>query len=266
MKVLFLSDIHFGFSQKTILGVEKFLTLCKQHDFDRIIVTGDIITHKQKQFESFCKLFRRIFPDKPIAIVFGNHDYWDHDSFYKTKGYKRKFRTLKDIDDYHRDLMSKNNISWLQENSIITDTVEIHGMDGWYFHNEDEVAKLSNDYRYMPKRSGYNEKSAFDELRDRSDARLNEILYRDLSSDRVKVFATHFPFYLGNRKENLEMINNPKYLDIIADSFNFLLLGHSHEAKDFNHNGLRVLNVGSGYNDFKGLVIDFVNNTIVKVN
>ena len=74
MKILLISDIHWGFSHNTARIWTKYVR--KIADFDVLVIAGDLASHRPEQFARGLRFFRAFAGDKPILMVRGNHDLW----------------------------------------------------------------------------------------------------------------------------------------------------------------------------------------------
>jgi len=96
MKILYTSDLHYGFNDKTRDILIEFFKKVKDESPDIIILAGDIISHEQRQFPKILKLIRESNPDIPILAVRGNHDFW----YSKKDLYSTGVNSYASMDDF----------------------------------------------------------------------------------------------------------------------------------------------------------------------
>ncbi|HEX6564422.1 MAG TPA: metallophosphoesterase, partial [Chthoniobacterales bacterium] len=73
MKLLVTSDIHLVRAWRvTVLKV--LIQWVREASPDALVVAGDIAVAAEA--DTVLRELRRIFPDGPIIIVLGNHDFW----------------------------------------------------------------------------------------------------------------------------------------------------------------------------------------------
>lgn len=237
MKFLLTSDTHYGFDKSTHRVHEKFLKKLSEQDFDVLIHAGDIQSDKQHQLPRTLTMFRNAIGDKPFLLVRGNHDFWDAEEL--TMDGMNLFRS-------HEEIFSQLNIHHL-DTPWEKDYIVVAGFDGWY----GSLIPPTNDEFWVPKFNGerchdYLSKKAHKDLE-----RLNDLD----KQGRQLICVTHFPpFELHGTRS--EMSANPRYMDVITTKADVLCVGHSHQAADFRHNGCRVLNAGSDYNNPKFIIFE----------
>ena len=85
MRIALTTDTHFGASNNTQKIHERFLKKLVGENFDVLVHTGDIVSHKQKQLYRSLQMFREALGEIPMLIVLGNHDCLDKDTELLTK-------------------------------------------------------------------------------------------------------------------------------------------------------------------------------------
>lgn len=234
MNCLLLSDLHFGFTDKTMKIWTKYWDKeIKDAAYDVVIIAGDLGTTKYKHFSSGIRFLRR-HTDKPILLVRGNHDLWD-------RGYKKLDALIKK----QQELCTKYNVHLLQDFGPVTiDGYFFTGWDGFYASNPQS---WSNDFYYLP------DDADFTRLSNRADigfqAVLDGLFYWPPDKTTVVTHMPCFPGY-GDPKYNA----NPRLIEHLVGLTNVLCCGHSHKAMDIDIRGTEVLNVGSDYNKPKHLI------------
>jgi hypothetical protein len=86
----------------------------------------------------------------------------------------------------------------------------------------------------------------------------------DFESGVKSVCVTHMPFHSKDERY-LPFCSNPRYLDFIAEKFDYLFVGHSHQNEDFvyvcespddsgtlKRNYLRIINAGTNFDKISG--------------
>lgn len=247
MKIALTTDTHYGFlGDKTRRQHELFLKklslAIKEEGCVALCHTGDWATHKHSQLEKTFAQFRE-YIDCPIFTVFGNHDFWNEKNKYKPLPWEK---LLSNQDE----LLKKYNITHVGKNPTVLNNVLFAGFDGWYHHPNPPT----NDLKFLPQwAEGENihslmNKKAYNDL--------NNLLYKlnDFQYEKA-VCLTHFPPFCENPKY-IDHNANPAYLDIIAESFHVLMVGHSHQTQDFFKGNLRILNAGAEYNAPRFIIVE----------
>lgn len=266
MKIAITTDTHYGFDHRTHKIHEKFLgslkDVCIEHHVKLLVHSGDWIADNQHQLPRTWKMFRKYLGDLPILSVTGNHDYWDRD-YWGSPIRKRSYcrhpsgMSLNEMFLQHKEWSLENNIHLLTENPYTTSDFVFFGFNGWYGHSNPPT----NDSKYMNPQFESAPTSLY--LSNLAYRQLDRILV-DVSNyqDKKKVCVTHFPPYSKDSKYEIYCANT-SFLDPIAENFNLLIVGHSHQSEDWNYNSLRVVNAGTnfdpisgGYNKPKFVIID----------
>lgn len=229
MRVLLISDTHRGFSPSTAkIHMRWADEVLSKLEYDVLILAGDLSSHKQRQFYSSLKFFRKVAgPDRDILLVRGNHDFWDGD--------------IKNFDAMlarHTDWFQEFRITHLQSSwSYVKDDVAFVGWDGWYW----QLPSNSNDTRWIP--------SGGIQLLDQQAPKSFENSLRiaeELSQTYDKIVGvTHFPCLRG--LGDMRYGGNPHYGEIILPYLDVLCMGHSHQRVDLEIQGTRLYNCGSDY-------------------
>ena len=247
MKVALTTDTHYGFlGDKTRRQHEIFLkSLAEAMEKEGCVAlchTGDWATHRHEQLEKTFALFRE-YIKTPIFTVFGNHDFWNEKNKYKPLPWEKLLAN-------QDELLVKYNITHVGKNPTVLNNVFFGGFDGWYHH----LNPPTNDLKYLPQwvggepLHGLMSKKAYQDL--------NSLLYKLPEFNYEKaVCLTHFPPFIDDPA--YELCNaNPAYLDVIAESFHVLMVGHSHQTQDFMKGSLRVLNSGAEYNKPRFVIVE----------
>ena len=227
-KIVLTCDLHYGCSNKTREILNRFYENIKNPDY--LIIAGDVISHKQAQWEPALKQLREHF-DCPILIVMGNHDLWQY--VYKRDtlwGIKKKIMTK----------FSQYDITYLPHNPVIEDNFKIYGFDGWYGKSDPP----SRDLEYLP--STIEGIKTHDYLKMKGLEQLNMIPDK---GEIQQIVVTHFG-YTGN-----SMSGDSRWLDILNRKCDILCVGHSHQHRFENMMDMQILNSGSDYDDPKLLTL-----------
>jgi predicted phosphodiesterase len=232
MRILILSDTHYGFSEGTHKILETKLKKVPK-DIDLVIHAGDWISDSQAQWKDCFELFRSLFPTVNIIGVLGNHDLWNNPK--------------KDVLETEREiklLFKKYNIHYLPNNPFISKDIIIYGFNGWYY----DIEPPSNDRNWI--NNWVENKYDFNAfLSKRSCYDMENILNQNISN-KYSICVTHF-----GPNDYSKMGADPKYIEHLSQKFNLVIIGHSHIEQDYMINNCRVINPGSDYNDPKFKII-----------
>lgn len=232
LKIAITCDLHYGFDGKTDAKMHKFFKKLNMEIFDVLIIAGDMISDKQRQFQALFKLIRRYIPEKPILVVRGNHDFWD-----KENNPKLSFKKL--IED-QQQYFYEYNIHHLEFGPFMIGDVIITGFDGWYH----DTNPPTNDAYYMV--LDINGVPIHKYLSKKADDDFINVMGMDVSNKK-SICVTHFPSF--SRDAYSKQLNaNSKYMDHLTMKFDMLIIGHSHAECDIMYDRCQVINVGSDYN------------------
>ena len=251
MLIIVTSDTHKGFTEKTHRRHEKFWSTVAQQNPDLLLIAGDLTTKYQKTIVSTFRQIRKHL-SCDIAMVWGNHDYWDGE---------QRFRHIQQFFEWHAKCCQDFNIIDLNIRTYETDRIWVTGFDGWY----GSVNPPSNDLHWMPTRM--QDCPTHHWMNKRADTALNNILQNIPADPRVKICVTHFPpfnilkFGDANRYKSFgyhgdEFNANPRYLEFIQEKFRYLVCGHSHQEVNTEYQGLGIINPGSDYELPKFITLD----------
>lgn len=232
LKCILISDLHYGHSPKTHNRVKMFLETLELIKPDLIINAGDEISNKQESFRKFWKLFRECIPTTPVISINSNHNFWSSDKLHQN---------IISIDAYHAEVYKEFNVMNFQETRMIPwNGVHFYGFDGWY-----AIDPLTNDRGMMPK--GFNDGlSSHDFLQKRANSAFESIMSSTFSSEVKNVLITHFPSFTKESAYE-DMCANLNWFPMITETFDYYLVGHSHQRCDDRIGKCRVLNCGSDY-------------------
>ena len=248
MKVILTTDLHEGFDHKTNrINVKIIHEMAEEikndPDIKVMVITGDLASHKQKQFPRILKMLRskiRI----PIVIVRGNHDLWQRiKGKYDRNGswIKAKHPEIQTIYDQQKIWMKDQSVHHLEESNFVIDDVVFVGWDGWYH----SLFPPTNDEYHM---INYTEGIRTTEwLTKRAEKEFERVIYEDTYKYRKAIAVTHMsplpssPAYQGHAA-------NPKFLQHIVSKYDYFLIGHTHQPTDMVLQNCRILNAGSDYN------------------
>lgn len=248
MKLTKTSDTHYGFSQKTHIIHERFLTNLYEEIINNgsraLIHAGDWNCNKQDQFERTMKMFRKYLPGIRILATRGNHCLWDH----QKKGSRRMM--WGEMERQHAEWFKENDIHHLENDGpVVIDNTVIVGWDGWYH----DINVASNDASHM---ISYIEGGTAHMYHNRRAHRAFEkIVDMDLSMYDKRIAVTHMPPYTKDTGRK-DMIANPMMLPIVKDKFDIFVMGHSHQYQNRIEDGCLLINCGSDYDKPKWLTFD----------
>lgn len=225
-KIVLTSDLHYGFTHLTHMILDEFYQdIVIRDDPDYLIIAGDIISHKQSQWDSALKQLRNHF-DCPILVVLGNHDIWQS---------SRKRDTIWSLKKKILTKLKLYDITYLPHDPIIEEDFRIYGFDGWYGKREPP----SNDLEHM---SSYIE-----------GIWTHDYLKKTVGVDQMKmipekgeiqqIVVTHFD-YTGH-----PMSAEMRWLDTLNEKADILCVGHSHKHKFENIMDMQIINPGSDYDN-----------------
>jgi Icc-related predicted phosphoesterase len=124
VKILFTADLHLlrATQERTLLKVRKWIT---RHRPDAFVVAGDLSSSHQAK--GTLRNLRGCFPQGPIAVCLGNHDFWMHDSA------RKGCNSLAEVVDQHWAPAAKSfDIALLDVGNLCLQEVTIVGGYGHY--------------------------------------------------------------------------------------------------------------------------------------
>lgn len=228
------SDLHFGFTAKTILKHEKFFAKLALEKFSALLLAGDLISHQQTQLNSLFRVIRKHLPEAPIYACLGNHCHWDQKHYLKGRP------DYKQLKIGHKNVFLQYGIEHVENGPHAVGDVGIVGYDGWYGHPNPPT----NDLNFM--KSVWEEGYPHSVLAKKADTDFLYVMDSDLSRFRKTVCVTHFPPFVGDYRYK-DYVGNPRHYGPLREKFDVLCYGHTHRAEDFTDGRCRVLNSGSDY-------------------
>jgi predicted phosphodiesterase len=243
MKIALLSDIHFNHSQKGNIATANMLIKI-EHELepDYILIAGDIASSKVWDIEEFFTLLRKI-TQRPVYIVWGNHDYWGC----------RESSIDEYVNKWLTPLLKKHNIYHLLDKPIENSDIFIIGQDGWYADKNSPTydREFIRDYNTI----------LFHELRSKSAKEFQKCLDEFEKRKKKKlVYVNHFSV----REEKLgdaPFSEDFHYLEYLFDpKIDYILFGHTHRESDYGvasyFGNTTYVNGGSDYDDPKVKMIE----------
>lgn len=249
LKIALTTDLHYGFSSKTeaklIKFLDKELPKAKKYGIDLFIVSGDLASTKQRQFEKCLALIRNKMDqhniDVPFALVRGNHDLWNDYDKKNKEWIKSKF--LVDLYKKHEEWFVKYKVRHLDNALIIKDTL-ICGFDGWYSTSDPKT----NDADRIPKDVG-NGHTTMNWLITKTWKDFDSVLELSKTAPVTKkILVTHHNLYLTKKYGENPHNGITKFLPEVKANFDVLVCGHTHIVEDRIEDNLRIINAGSDYN------------------
>lgn len=252
MLIAITSDLHHGHSKNTSTILDRFWMDIKNLNPELLIIAGDMISTKQRSLVKMFKQLRR-YLDCDVVVVFGNHDYWDG---------RGGLTHIKQLFPYHAKICNDFNITDLNITSYGNGRIWVTGFDGWYASSRPP----SNDLNWMPHYIEGVPTHVW--MGNRAGKSLDRLLQIQLEvQDPIKLCVTHFPPFSANKFDKNsrhvshdytgdEFNANPRYLDFIADRFQYLICGHSHQKAEEKYKDLLILNSGSDYDKPKFLTLN----------
>ena len=247
MKVILTTDLHEGFDHKTNRINKKFINKMAQEivddpDIKVMVITGDLASHKPKQFPRILKMLRAKI-HIPILVVRGNHDLWgrkegkfDRDG----KWIQPKFPTIASIYAQQDKWFKDHNIHHFEKDNFKIDDVLFIGWDGWYH----SLNPPTNDDYHM---TAYTEGIRTTEwLTRRAEKEFDRVIFDNTEAKHRIAVTHHSP--LPSDWLYRDHAANPKFLQQITCRFDHFLIGHTHQKTDMVIDGCRIINAGSHYN------------------
>ncbi len=256
-----MSDLHTGYDQNTWKIQTKFWDANKEliNTLDALVLAGDLASHSHHQRDTLFRELRLRFPDLPILVVYGNHDFWSQSTG------KDRYPGYPEIVAKQEKSLAKYNVHHFSSGSVEIRSgisVKFWGLDGWY----NRVQTASNDRSWMRRQWQTTPPDPFEFLISKACKEFNQILEEvDEDSSDIRVIVTHFPplMFLDDRDEK-----HPYYLDQrdhggiqgffepIKERFDYALLGHFHSYYDQTYGKCRFLTTGGNYNSPRLNVIE----------
>lgn len=251
-KIAVTTDTHYGFDKSTRKIHEKFWAkLGKEiveQSVDVLVISGDIISHKQEQWDKLLALVRTHI-HIPIVIVRGNHDFWDHEGRHNRYCSRYKKVGWIELNQEHKAVFEKYKIHHLEGNPFVVGDVIILGFDGWYH----EINPPTNDMEQMIPYINSTPTHLF--LSHKAHQDFEAVLSHDIEPYRAAVCVTHFPPFSDDPRYQV-FCANPRYYSFMTEKFDVLIVGHSHKQHDFVEDGCRVINAGSHYNKPRHVIFE----------
>lgn len=225
MKAILTSDTHY--CGRSAIAVRKLLQRIAAAKPDVVFHAGDWASSTQSELRDCVARFREHLPSTRIMAVRGNHDFWDGD---------HDFEDLETMIENHRELFSHYRIELLEGNWVeLSPGLSLAGWDGWYGHPNPPT----NDARFIP--TGECAHVAF---RKRSEEQLDRLLTKAPAG--VRIALTHFPAF-SESPAYYNLCAQLTHHEFLKNSFDYLLIGHSHRRLDFIDGRCHIYNSGAEY-------------------
>lgn len=230
-RVLFTSDCHFGFSQRTKSLWVKTLKSVDWSTVDVVVLVGDIMSHEPRHLQTALKTFRAFYSGN-IYAVRGNHDFW------ASAGRSLDFqiqKTDKIFAEY--DVIQLHNNAQVMHSS--SGNVHFVGFDCWYSQSP---AGWTRDLYRIP---GDAEKH--EQLAKRSDNGFHNLIdtLETIQPGEKIVAAIHMP--PSSWAENRHLGTREVYWERLSERCTAILYGHTHRFDSRNISGVEVRNAGADY-------------------
>jgi predicted phosphodiesterase len=242
MKIVYTSDLHYGFSKET-QGIHKtFYANVAKEKPDLYMIIGDIGSDQYKHFETALRMAKE-YLTCPIVITRGNHDLWDN------------INDLNYIFTNGKSFMDKLGVTDINEQvSMDIGPAILLGWEGWYGVDElctndinwirlnkgDTCGVFDNCHRFLQKR-GYDN---FGKMLLELDAVQNK------RPDKKIIVMSHMPIFNHNPSDPDDIGHDGphSYWQFIKGKTDYFMYGHTHQFCDRFEDGIHVLNSGSNYN------------------
>jgi len=264
MKILFLSDLHLSFNNKS-LDIQ-------QTEFDVVVLTGDIDTYTKGAIWAINN-----FINMPIIYIAGNHEYYGYD-----------------IEEVNKELYflstQYNNFYFLNNNSVIIDDIKFIGTSLWsnfLLYGKDNQKKCIeaseirlNDYNFIRYKNAYLNPIGVEYFSNSSIEYIrHELEFNSKPRASIKdknTYTTVVCTHNGPSKLSLNPFYGFDYLNASfcndMESFimqwqpNYWLHGHTHYNVNYNIGATNVISNQRGYLEYdKGLNKSFNPNHIIEV-
>lgn len=183
-RLLWLSDTHLN-SIPFWLRERYFTRHVNAHDFDSIVITGDISTGKHLKRDLIW--LTQTFQELPIYYVLGNHDYYG-------RGFQKTHHMVQPL------AISHPNLTWLTETDVVSlsPSVALVGHEGWYsasFGNPLDMKWALDWFRIseMQCLSILDRIAMFGMLASQSALHIRRKVMAAVQSHDTILIATHFP-------------------------------------------------------------------------
>lgn len=255
MNFLLLSDLHYGFSSQTHRIIETFLKddivpLIEKYDVKLVVIAGDIMSHRQLQLDECCALLRQ-YIHVPIAVVRGNHDFWDCE-----EGPNKGRMSWDKLQKQHKAIFAAHKIHHLEQRHLMVDGFLVVGYDGWYKSFKPATNDIYNMAPYagecpmMPFQSG------------RAWKELGRVLACRVTRYKKAICVTHHcPFTMD--MDFMDHVADPDMLDPLLKKFDILCVAHTHRRHVETAKDCLIVNCGSDYENPKFLLIDADSQCII---
>jgi predicted phosphodiesterase len=261
MRILQISDTHYGFNEYNVEMLSKGLSQFTDDDFDVVIHCGDWISHDPSQFKPFLELLRSVFKTTPICGVLGNHDLWGSDINISHEVIYNIFNS------YNIQLLSCGKLELEKFNTVI------YGFDGWYGSDDPS----SNDSRKIKKFKDFGKKVNYQNSNEYSNSRINVMaahmylrnmnykqlsgIVKNLDKNKRNLIVTHHNPIIFDHSY-MDLAGDSRLLKPIINNFELCFFGHTHKYCDIiEHNEhftkfCRLINCGSDYTKFTYKIIE----------
>ncbi len=265
MRIVHLSDIHLStiFKKSNLGKTKKLLKYALDKGFDHLVITGDISDNSEKKdyliFRKILKSFD-LLDSKKTSIIIGNHDIFGGVQTaldvvnFPAKCLKTNYeKKVTEFVCYFKELF-ENCYSPLEDNlfpysKIIGDT-QLIGLN-----TIDHYSRITNPF-------ASNGKVYKDQIEG-----IMHIFSKSVNDVKHKIVMSHHHFYknteeatssssVWNKIENytLKLRGKKKLLKFFKENgVNLILHGHSHEVRQYERKGLKLVNAGGSIdNSFSG--------------
>lgn len=116
MKLKIVSDLHLDVKNFKDFNPRNIIKEISYGDFDTLIVAGDFCEYKHT--DKFCKIIRKMIPDKNIIITPGNHDFWGIGNLSSYEHLKQKFNSWATILKNNNIIHGLNNVITVDDKKI----------------------------------------------------------------------------------------------------------------------------------------------------
>lgn len=256
MRILFSSDLHFGFTSRTSAIHESVrLRELGKLKFDAVFIAGDLGTARLKHLEAACRFLRRLAGDRPVVVVLGNHDFWDKSiisfEFLKMRQAEilRRFNIISLQDTIDMALNGEKARPLLFDGRVV-----VVGYNGWYAN----PYPMTNDRKHIPGFGLYDGSNlVLSKLSDQSLPLVLEMAMAAKELGHKVIVMTHFGSCQQVPSFKFEYSGNTRHFEMLDGVADLYLFGHSHHGVNtVTEKGTRLFNVGGDYDRPRYVVLE----------
>lgn len=229
--VRIFSDLHLEFG----LGpIKKCVDICSKNRTKYVILAGDITNFKKREI-CLTQLVSELKPltDKIIYIL-GNHEY-----------YELGQTNAKDVVGVYRDLCTKLDINFLENQHLETEDFTFYGTTLWSKLNEETYFRMNDKYSFSSRQEVL-------DIHKESVSKLESFIDEYKKDKKLVVISHHMPSFTLIDKEykkfgsfNTGFASELDYM--IKHPVSYWIFGHTHKPNNTMINGVNLMCNPHGY-------------------